>query len=141
MLVQIEGKKGEERLVVSSRQVAEDFEKRHDKLFSEIERMYGDLIATKNGNARNGGHPLFYKNSYIHPQNKQTYSEYLMNRDGFALLVMGFTGEKALAWKLKYIAAFNEMEEVLKRLFIDSVHRVRLLLKLSSVKLFQQSVL
>ena len=36
---------------------------------------------------------------------------YLMTRDGFSLLVMGFTGQKALEWKLKYIEAFNYMEE------------------------------
>lgn len=39
---------------------------------------------------------------------------YLMNRDGFSLLVMGFTGKKALEWKLKYIQAFNAMENTLK---------------------------
>ncbi len=33
-----------------------------------------------------------------------------MNRDGFSLLVMGFTGKEALEWKLKYIDAFNKME-------------------------------
>ena len=38
---------------------------------------------------------------------------YLMNRDGFTLLAMGFTGKAALEWKLKYIAAFNEMEKKL----------------------------
>ena len=38
-----------------------------------------------------------------------------MNRDGFSLIVMGFTGKKALDWKLKYIDAFNKMEEELKR--------------------------
>ena len=37
-----------------------------------------------------------------------------MNRDGFSLLVMGFTGRKALEWKLKCIEAFNKMEERLK---------------------------
>ena len=37
-----------------------------------------------------------------------------MNRDGFSLLCMGFTGKKALEWKLKYIDAFNQMEEKLK---------------------------
>ena len=37
-----------------------------------------------------------------------------MNRDGFSLLFMGFTGKKALEWKLKYIDAFNKMEEKLK---------------------------
>lgn len=40
---------------------------------------------------------------------------YLMNRDGFSLLVMGFTGEKALQWKIKYIEAFNAMEKELAR--------------------------
>jgi anti-repressor protein len=43
---------------------------------------------------------------------------YLMNRDGFALLAMGFTGSKALEWKLKYIQAFNEMEQRLKQPFV-----------------------
>ena len=33
-----------------------------------------------------------------------------MNRDGFSLLVMGFTGKETLEWKLKYIDAFNKME-------------------------------
>lgn len=37
--------------------------------------------------------------------------EYLLTRDGFSLLVMGFTGAKALEWKLKYIQAFNAMEK------------------------------
>lgn len=37
-----------------------------------------------------------------------------MNRDGFTLLAMGFTGEKALQFKLEYINAFNKMEKMLK---------------------------
>ena len=45
------------------------------------------------------------------------YPQYELTRDGFSLLVMGFTGSKALEWKLKYIEAFNEMERELKRLF------------------------
>lgn len=39
---------------------------------------------------------------------------YIMNRDGFSLLVMGFTGEKALRFKLDYIEAFNKMEVHIK---------------------------
>lgn len=38
----------------------------------------------------------------------------VMNRDGFTLLVMGFTGEKALKFKIEYISAFNKMEETIK---------------------------
>ncbi|MDD6133269.1 MAG: Rha family transcriptional regulator [Selenomonadaceae bacterium] len=103
-----------QQVVASSKQVAEHFGKRHDKLFFEIGRMYGELVADKEGVAQNGGHPMFYLNEYVHPQNKQTYQEYLMNRDGFSLLVMGFTGKKALEWKLKYIEAFNAMEKQLR---------------------------
>ncbi len=39
---------------------------------------------------------------------------YLMNRDGFSLLVMGFTGKNALEWKLQYIKAFNQMESFIR---------------------------
>ena len=38
-----------------------------------------------------------------------------MNRDGFTLLAMGFTGKKALEFKLKYIKAFNDMETHIKK--------------------------
>lgn len=96
--------------VVSSREIAERFGKRHDKLTSEIKRMYSDLI----GSTQNGGHPMFMENMYVNEQNNQEYREYLLTRDGFSLLVMGFTGSEALTWKLKYIDAFNKMEEALQ---------------------------
>lgn len=92
--------------VVSSRQIAENFEKRHDHVMRDIEDIMRGL-------PKNGDTPMFYKTEYIHEQNGQTYPMYLMNRDGFTLLAMGFTGKAALEWKLKYIAAFNEMEKKL----------------------------
>ena len=52
---------------------------------------------------------MFIKSYYTDSMNR-TQREYLMNRDGFALLAMGFTGKEALEWKLKYINAFNQME-------------------------------
>ena len=57
---------------------------------------------------------MFHEATYVNEQNGQTYPMYLMNRDGFSLLVMGFTGAKALEWKLKYINAFNAMEKTIK---------------------------
>lgn len=49
---------------------------------------------------------------------------YYMNRDGFAIIAMGFTGKDAVEWKWKYINAFNTMEEILKehntQLWIDT---------------------
>ena len=93
------------QVVVSSRQVAKHFEKRHDNVLRNIEGLLKSEEAKK----------MFYKHTYIHEQNKQETFEYFMNRDGFSLLVMGFTGKKALEWKLKYIRAFNEMETKLKQ--------------------------
>ena len=57
---------------------------------------------------------MFYETTYHNEQNGQDYKMYLMNRDGFSLLVMGFTGTEALEWKIKYINAFNEMEKKLQ---------------------------
>lgn len=92
--------------VVSSRQIADSFEKRHDHVMRDIEDIMRGL-------PKNGDTPMFYKTEYVHEQNGQSYPMYLMNRDGFTLLAMGFTGKAALEWKLKYIAAFNEMEKKL----------------------------
>ena len=94
-------------VVVSSRQIAENFGKEHRNVLRSIEDTVGML---KIGDTKE----MFHKTTYIHPQNGQTYPEYLMNRDGFSLLVMGFTGKAALEWKVKYIQAFNEMEAKLR---------------------------
>lgn len=92
--------------VASSRQIAESFGKDHNHVMRDIK-------ALEEGVSKNGQTPMFYKTEYTHEQNGQTYPMYLMNRDGFTLLAMGFTGKAALEWKLKYIAAFNEMEKKL----------------------------
>lgn len=57
---------------------------------------------------------MFEMSSYTEKQNGQEYPMCYMNRDGFMLLAMGFTGEKVLDWKIQYINAFNTMEEMLK---------------------------
>lgn len=91
------------QIVTDSRSVAEHFGKRHDNVMVTI----GGILKNKETQQ------MFYKTTYVNEQNNQTYPMYLMNRDGFSLLVMGFTGAKALEWKLRYIQAFNEMEEQL----------------------------
>lgn len=89
------------QVVVSSRQVAEKFGKLHKDVLENIR---------ENLKAENSAFRFFQENMYKVPGNNKSYPEYLMNRDGFSLLVMGFTGKDALHWKMKYIAAFNEME-------------------------------
>jgi Rha family phage regulatory protein len=91
-------------LVVSSREVARNFGKNHQHVLRDVDDL-------KRGVQNWTG--LFIPSSYKHEQNKQEYREYLLTRDGFTLLAMGFTGKKALEWKLKYIEAFNKMEQTL----------------------------
>jgi len=97
--------------VTTSRQVAEKFGKRHDNVIRDIENIIGSIPNFEDTQA------MFYKSDYEHPQNKQAYHEYIMNRDGFTLLAMGFTGSDAMQWKIKYIQAFNEMELQLNQQF------------------------
>ena len=89
--------------VVSSRQIAESFGKEHKNVMQSIENISAENSAVTQ---------MFFKTTYTAGTGK-AYPMYLMNRDGFSLLVMGFTGKAALEWKLKYIAAFNEMEKKL----------------------------
>lgn len=98
--------------MANSREVAEHFGKNHKHVLEAIENLI-EGVAEKSAD-------LFSKSQYQHPQNKQWYPEYLMTRDGFSLLVMGFTGKSALEWKLKYIDAFNKMEEQIKGSVIPS---------------------
>lgn len=91
----------------SSRDIAEHFGKEHKNVLRDIENLIGGLPNFEHT-------PMFFKTTYIHPQNGQEYPMYLMNRDGFTLLAMGFTGKEALAWKMKYINAFNAMEQELR---------------------------
>lgn len=89
-------------IVVSSRQIAENFGKLHKHVLESIREI---LVA------ENSATKFFHKTT--HEYRGQQFPEYLMNRDGFSLLVMGFTGKEALEWKLKYINAFNKMEHQL----------------------------
>lgn len=91
------------QVVVSSRQVAEHFGKEHRNVLAGIK----EIFAAENSAAK------FFQETTYENRGKQ-YPEYLMNRDGFTLLAMSFTGKEAMQWKLKYIEAFNSMEKQLK---------------------------
>ena len=104
--------------VVSSREVAERFGKEHKTILKQIEGEVrkGVHIDGLSDQIKSGGNPpdcYFIKSEYIDPRNRKQ-KEYLLTRDGFSLLVMGFTGQAALEWKLKYIEAFNKMESRIK---------------------------
>lgn len=96
------------QIVVSSKDLAEHFGKEHKDVLENIRHI---LVA------ENSATKFFQETSSVY--RGREFPFYLMNRDGFSLLAMGFTGKKALQWKLKYIEAFNEMEETLKQGYLE----------------------
>ena len=107
MLVEIMGNKNEEFTATMSRNVAEKFNKRHDNVIRDIEAFRKDVPSFEE---------MFSETTLPDSYNRQQKA-YIMNRDGFSLLVMGFTGAEALKFKLEYIQAFNAMETELKRIY------------------------
>ncbi|MDP2876744.1 MAG: Rha family transcriptional regulator [Holophaga sp.] len=92
--------------VVSSLTVAEHFKKRHDNVMRSIEALKSDLpedVAALN-----------FEGSEYTDASGRKLPAYHLARDGFSLLAMGFTGKKALDWKIRYIQAFNAMEAGLR---------------------------
>lgn len=94
-----------DQALTDSLSIAEMFEKRHDTVLRAIENKI------KNDSTQNCGQ-CFFKTRYKDDSGKWN-TKYLMNRDGFTFLAMGFTGKKADEWKWKYINAFNAMEKVI----------------------------
>jgi len=89
-----------DRIVVSSLNISNVFSKKH----SDVLKAIKELSCSLKFRERN-----FSLSSYMSSQNKELPS-YLMTKDGFSFLVMGFTGEKASKFKEDYITKFNEME-------------------------------
>lgn len=94
-----------DEVITTSKQVAEVFGKAHDKVMRDIKGLI------KKDTAKIGD--MFAEDETVDNYNRKQ-KQYIMNRDGFTLLAMGFTGAKAMEFKLKYIEAFNEMENKLK---------------------------
>lgn len=94
----------DQQAVTSSLQVAETFNKNHQHILEAIDNLTVENPTVKN---------LFVEGTYTNSRNR-VYREIYMNRDGFTLLAMGFTGKKALHFKMQYINAFNQMEDQIK---------------------------
>ena len=97
-------------VVTSTKIIAEVFGKAHRNVLRDVDTLKKDMLNFER---------IFFEgeepDSYGRPQRV-----YYMNRDGFSLLAMGFTGKEALQFKLKYIEAFNKMEENLHQLQLPS---------------------
>lgn len=109
MLVEIAKIGREERATVTSLDIAATFEKRHDNVLRDIKGIgCSDEFRLLN----------FEESSYINAQGKKQPMVH-MTRDGFTLLVMGYTGELAMKFKEAYIKQFNAMEAALRGKLIE----------------------
>jgi Rha family phage regulatory protein len=96
-----------QQAVTTSLVLAEAFDKKHKNVIQTIEAKIN--TAENSALLKN----MFVEDSYTASNGKQNKMYYL-NRDGFTFIAMGFTGKKADEFKLKYIDAFNQMEEQIK---------------------------
>lgn len=94
-------------VTTTSLNVAQTFEKQHQHVLRSIEKILAEI-------PEDWGASNFGLSSYQSQQNKKQ-PMYIMTRDAFTLLAMGFTGKKAMQFKLAYIDAFNRMEAELKK--------------------------
>lgn len=124
------------QVVTTSLKVAEIFKKEHRDVMEKIRNLTAENSAVKK---------MFVEDSYLNSRNQQQPMFY-MNRDGFTLLAMGFTGSKAMEFKLKYIDAFNKMEEQIRNQSFqalnqstDDLKRANLLYKIANLTSDEES--
>ncbi len=106
----------DKQVVTTSVRVAEVFGKRHDNILRQINTLIGGLREQQDFSRLKNEVAKYAVANYKDEQGKLR-KQYIMNRDGFTLLAMGFTGPKALKFKLQYIQAFNDMEARLKAIY------------------------
>ena len=99
----------EGQIVANSRDVAGFFGKRHDNVLADIRELTAALSPENSGVSFIA--TTFRQKTGFGFRDMPAFD---MTRDGFTLLAMGFTGAKALQFKLRYIEAFNAMEAQLK---------------------------
>lgn len=127
MLVEVKRVNKAEMTIVSSLDVAETFEKEHRRVLQDIRELEcSDEFREHN----------FVQSSYINLQNKKQ-PMYLITRDGFTMLAIGYTGEKAMRFKEAYIKQFNAMEKALQGKLIEREKGIAV--RQSLTKALQQS--
>ena len=111
------------QVVTDSLTVAEVFEKTHDKVLRDIR----ELGCSKEFSLTNFG-----ESTYTNERGRE-YTKYFISEQGFTLLVMGYTGQKAMEFKERYIAEFHRMREELSK--------PRMLTRLELIELARESEL
>ncbi len=102
----------EGRFVCDSRDIAMHFGKQHKNVLRDIDKALEELGEF--------GRLNFEPISFVDQMNRRQRA-FSLTRDGFTILAMGFTGAEAMVWKVKYINAFNLMEDELRRISAPAI--------------------
>ncbi|MBX0534007.1 Rha family transcriptional regulator [Campylobacter jejuni] len=109
----------DDQVFCTSLDIARVFGKRHNNVLADIERILNDLREIGTSHDLLNFQEVVRISKTTNPKNGKLVSRkmpmYNLTRDGFSLLAMGFTGKKALQWKIAFINAFNEMEKLLQK--------------------------
>lgn len=100
-LVSVNVRIEKDRMITDSRNVSDVFNKQHRHVLESIRNLEKDVPNFRQ---------MFFESTMPDSYGREQ-KVYFMNRDGFTLLAMGFTGSEAMKWKLKYIEAFNSLEK------------------------------
>lgn len=98
--------------ITNSLLVAQKFRKTHKNVIRDIKNLTAQNCAVRS---------MFVETTYT-SQRGRSEPMYIMNRDGFTLLAMGFTGKEALQFKIDYINAFNKMEGLVKQVMQNQIY-------------------
>lgn len=104
--------------LTTSLKVAETFSKEHKVVMRAIKNLAAQNCTVEK---------MFVESTYVDSRGHEQ-PMYYMNRDGFTLLAMGFTGKDAMKFKLEYIEAFNKMEQVIKEQALPQTPEEKLIL-------------
>lgn len=106
----------DEQVYTTSRIVAEKFGKQHSDVLKAIRNIINDVNAAQvieNKAQSNFTFSDFFIEATYTDTTGRTLPEYLITEDGLALLVMGFGGVNAMRIKLKFVAEFNRMKNII----------------------------
>lgn len=116
--------------VTTSLQVADSFNKKHQHVLRDIDALQEDVSN--------------FGQMFIEGNEDDLYGRprriYFISRDGFFLLAMGFTGKKAIGFKQKYIEAFNDMEDTIRKSTVPQTIEDMMIYQLEDMKEVKKDV-
>ncbi|ACM64883.1 Rha family transcriptional regulator [Campylobacter lari] len=119
----------DEQIFCTSLDIAKVFGKRHDNVLADIKLILNELREIGASNEFLNFEEVVRISKTTNPKNGKLVNRkmpmYNLTRDAFTLLAMGFTGKKALQFKIAFINAFNQMEQIIKNKEIEKIKQLK----------------